>query len=271
MPDNQDRGGDHEPDRVRFTLVAPAGMSGAIPKVRYVRPRRLHARSRARSAMRIMTMTIRSLVAVALLATTTPGFAADRCGDADSSGSVTVTDGVQTLRAAAGLGSSCTLARCDVDDSGSVSVTDGVNVLRAAAGLAVVLACPGTGPMCATATVTVALAVPAPIGAGSLVLAYPASDVALPGSGDAATARVTVLNPGSILADGQPNDLDDRIVFSLVATDGLDDGDLLTAQFDCLGAAPAAARFACTLADVFAPDGVTPRAGATCSVRVASE
>jgi hypothetical protein len=215
--------------------------------------------------------TMRFLLTMLVLATAAPAPAADLCGDADASGAVTVTDGVQTLRAAAGLGSSCTPARCDVDGSGSISVTDGVNVLRAAAGLAVTLACPGGAPTCTSATVTVALDVPTPIGAASLVLAYPASDVTIPGSGEAAADRVTVVDPGSILADGQPNDLDDRLVFSLVASDGLDDGDLLTVRFDCLGAAPAAARFTCTLADVFAPDGVTPITGTTCAVRVASE
>jgi hypothetical protein len=60
---------------------------------------------------------------------------ADVCGDADGSGSVTVTDGVQTLRAAAGLESPCTPARCDVNGSGTITVTDGVQVLRGAAGL----------------------------------------------------------------------------------------------------------------------------------------
>jgi len=39
----------------------------------------------------------------------TPGL----CGDADLSGTVTVTDGVETLRAAAGLSSSCDSSRCD--------------------------------------------------------------------------------------------------------------------------------------------------------------
>lgn len=68
----------------------------------------------------------------------TPGL----CGDADLSGAVTVTDGVQVLRAAAGLSSSCTLQRCDVDGSGSITVTDGVNVLRNAAGLSAISACP---------------------------------------------------------------------------------------------------------------------------------
>jgi hypothetical protein len=59
------------------------------------------------------------------------------CGDADGNGAVTVTDGVQTLRSAAGLSTSCTLGRCDVDGNGAVTVTDGVNVLRVAAGLLV--------------------------------------------------------------------------------------------------------------------------------------
>lgn len=66
------------------------------------------------------------------------------CGDADGSGVVTVTDGVQVLRAAAGLSTSCAAGRCDVDGSGSITVTDGVNVLRKAAGLAVTEACLGS-------------------------------------------------------------------------------------------------------------------------------
>ncbi|MEO6025600.1 MAG: hypothetical protein ABIR79_01885 [Candidatus Binatia bacterium] len=57
------------------------------------------------------------------------------CGDADGSGAVTVTDGVQTLRAAAGLTTPCTLATCDINGSGAITVTDGVAVLRGAAGL----------------------------------------------------------------------------------------------------------------------------------------
>jgi hypothetical protein len=57
------------------------------------------------------------------------------CGDADGNGEVTVTDGVNALRAAADLSSTCSLAVCDVDGNGSVTVTDGVNILRHAAGL----------------------------------------------------------------------------------------------------------------------------------------
>jgi len=64
------------------------------------------------------------------------------CGDADNSGSVTVTDGVQALRAAAALASTCTASLCDIDGSGSITVTDGVNVLRKAAGIAITESCP---------------------------------------------------------------------------------------------------------------------------------
>ena len=65
----------------------------------------------------------------------------DVCGDADASGTATVTDGVLVLRAAAGLGSPCTAARCDVDGDGRIGITDGVQVLRFAAGLPASLLC----------------------------------------------------------------------------------------------------------------------------------
>src|SRR5262249_30708986 len=67
------------------------------------------------------------------------------CGDANGDGRVSVSDGVQALRAAAGLPSVCD-DDCDVDGNGSVSVTDGVNILRKAAGLAIVEACPQGDP-----------------------------------------------------------------------------------------------------------------------------
>lgn len=64
------------------------------------------------------------------------------CGDADGNGQVSVTDGVNVLRTAAGLSGACSdPAPCDVDGNGAVSVTDGVNVLRAAAGLTVDFQC----------------------------------------------------------------------------------------------------------------------------------
>jgi hypothetical protein len=49
-------------------------------------------------------------------------------------------------RTAAGLQTACAVAEigdaCDVDASGTMSVTDGVNVRRAAAGLGATLSCP---------------------------------------------------------------------------------------------------------------------------------
>ena len=67
---------------------------------------------------------------------------ASLCGDADLNGTITVSDGVNVLRMAAGLPTLCTPTLCDVDDDGATTVTDGVNVLRAAAGLPATLACP---------------------------------------------------------------------------------------------------------------------------------
>ena len=88
-----------------------------------------------------VTIVMGALVTSALLAIV--GIApvqAQTCGDADGNGNVTVTDGVQALRSAAGLSSSCDDA-CDVDGSGSITVSDGVNILRKAAGIAINEAC----------------------------------------------------------------------------------------------------------------------------------
>lgn len=63
------------------------------------------------------------------------------CGDVDANGAFSVSDGVATLRTAAGLDSVCGASVCDVDGSGSIGVTDGVNVLRAAADLPALLGC----------------------------------------------------------------------------------------------------------------------------------
>jgi hypothetical protein len=59
------------------------------------------------------------------------------CGDVDDNDVVSVTDGVQVLRAAAELSSDCTPEICDVDLSGTITVTDGVTILRKAAGLSI--------------------------------------------------------------------------------------------------------------------------------------
>ena len=98
-----------------------------------------------------------ALACVLHLSWVTGATAAPACGDADASGAVTVTDGVQTLRAAAGLASPCSVEVCDVDDDGTITVTDGVNVLRAAAGL--------PNPCAASATPT-----PAPTSSPAAIL-----------------------------------------------------------------------------------------------------
>lgn len=98
--------------------------------------------------MRAWQRTVLGLVCAGVWAFGTPtGAFAQVCGDADGNGSVNVTDGVQVLRAAAGLTSTCTqnANECNIDGAGDVTVTDGVNVLRKAAGLSVTENCPGGG------------------------------------------------------------------------------------------------------------------------------
>ncbi len=91
--------------------------------------------------MRIVTMIV--LVAGLTAAIARP-VSAQTCGDANDDDTVSVTDGVQALRAAAGLTSTCSEG-CDVDGSGGLSVTDGVNILRVVAGLSFPDACEFTG------------------------------------------------------------------------------------------------------------------------------
>lgn len=98
--------------------------------------------------MRAWQRTVLAAVCAGLLGFgTASGAFAQVCGDADGNGSVNVTDGVQVLRAAAGLTSTCTenANDCNIDGAGDVTVTDGVNVLRKAAGLSVTENCPGGG------------------------------------------------------------------------------------------------------------------------------
>ncbi|MCC6764353.1 MAG: hypothetical protein IT293_06790 [Deltaproteobacteria bacterium] len=92
-----------------------------------------------------ITGRIAALIASALFLATSAS--AQTCGDADGNGAVTVTDGVQVLRSAAGLSSTCSAraASCDVDGSGSATVSDGVNVLRKAADIDITENCPGGG------------------------------------------------------------------------------------------------------------------------------
>ncbi len=80
------------------------------------------------------------LVVCAILSASGRAFA-EICGDADDSGSTTVTDGVAMLRAAAGLTSTCADRRCDIDGSGAITVSDGVVALRRAAQLPTAMSC----------------------------------------------------------------------------------------------------------------------------------
>jgi hypothetical protein len=63
------------------------------------------------------------------------------CGDANRTGTVTVTDGVLILRSAAQLETLCPRERCDMNVDGNISVTDGVLALRVAAEIQTSVAC----------------------------------------------------------------------------------------------------------------------------------
>ena len=80
---------------------------------------------------------------LAFVGISSDGARAAVCGDADGDGTVTTSDGVRLLRAAAD-GSACPLDGCDLDGNGRVTVTDGVLALKRAAGLPIVDHC-GTG------------------------------------------------------------------------------------------------------------------------------
>lgn len=107
----------------------------------------------------VRVVTCASVASVFLLAALAATASAQTCGDADGNGNVTVTDGVQVLRAAAGLSSTCSdhASSCDVDGSGGATVSDGVNVLRKAAGISITESCPGGGDTGDVAEVTDAL------------------------------------------------------------------------------------------------------------------
>lgn len=106
----------------------------------------------------------RVLVPILLLLVSVPALAAE-CGDADASGEVTVTDGVQVLRGAAGLSTACSVEICDLDGSGNVSVSDGVNTLRKAAGLSVVAdRCPARHPAACSPFTADCAPIPIPTG-----------------------------------------------------------------------------------------------------------
>jgi hypothetical protein len=86
-------------------------------------------------SLRGIAFTAAAALVLALAATPVSAQIFPLCGDVDDNDSVTVSDGVQVLRAAAELPSDCTLEICDVDQDGTIGLPDGVNILRKAAAL----------------------------------------------------------------------------------------------------------------------------------------
>src|SRR6185369_9202000 len=70
---------------------------------------------------------------------------AERCGDADDSGTTTATDALKILRFAVDLEPQCTRDRCDIDGNGLTTASDASAALHDAAGLGVTLRCPIKG------------------------------------------------------------------------------------------------------------------------------
>jgi hypothetical protein len=133
---------------------------------------------------------------------------------------------------------------------------------------------PTTAPAaCTSDTVTIDLTASQAVGAATLLLDYPQNAVDLPGSGDDVTVkqRITVLTSASLFANGEPNDQDDRLRFTLISVDGIPAGPLFAVRFDCLGSPPAARAFTCTVSDAVAADGVTPVPDAACTLHLRSE
>ncbi len=141
--------------------------------------------------------------------------------------------------------------------------------------------CPAVGAGTVTTAVTLMLTGSAPIGGASLVLDYPPHQVRLPGVDDDAAVKARVADltgqPPKLLAKGAPNNQDgnadrepDRVLFTLVSTDGVS-GAILRVTFDrCASAAlTTPADFACTIVGTpVQKDGVTPVTGAACAVGV---
>ena len=111
------------------------------------------------------TRPIRSLIGavVAIAALSVADAEAQLCGDADGDGRVEVSDGVNVLRTAAGLPSTCTNRACDPDGSGTTTVTDGVIVLRLVAALPVPGACEDDGCVFGPVTLEENLEIPADV------------------------------------------------------------------------------------------------------------
>jgi hypothetical protein len=154
----------------------------------------------------------KAAMALMLMGIAAGSASAQSCGDADANGNVTVSDGVQALRAAAALSSICAAA-CDVDGNGAVTVSDGVSILRKSAGLAINEACDFTGEE-ANAVVDPSLSVfdgmtkiPGIGGASAFAAAGPDCDndgtVQLQQSNNAVVLTFTNCQIGGNILDGQ--------------------------------------------------------------------
>ena len=163
--------------------------------------------------------------------------AAQVCGDADGSGTVTVTDGVVTLRAAAGLETACTPATCDVDGNGAVTVTDGVNVLRQAAELPAFNACPGgsTGqPQSVLRELQTLLTIGLPYATGTKVTgcANDGTVEDLPPDQDGVDTEFFSCQVGSVLIEGDIIVAPALLTFSFLAVTTADENEDDIANYD---------------------------------------
>jgi len=112
----------------------------------------------------------------------------------------------------------------------------------------------------------------APVSVGSLTVLvdYPEGKVSIPGSGGSVPAGILFGFPSG--TSPQANDLEYALREVVVKATAITPrpGQLFKINFeDCSGATPpVAGDFTCTVTSAFAPDGITPVSGATCTVTV---
>ena len=176
-----------------------------------------------------------ALVGLGIAAAGTPA-AAQVCGDADGNGTVTVTDGVLTLRAAAALDSPCTNATCDVDGSGAITVTDGVNVLRSAAGLPAADECPSAAGQPATVLSELLplfnIALPYATGNKVTGCANDGTVTDLPPDEDGVDTELSFCQVGNVEVDGDIIVGPGLLTLSVVEIDTADENEDFIADYD---------------------------------------
>ncbi len=111
---------------------------------------------------------------------------------------------------------------------------------------------------------------PTSVGSMTVLVDYPEGKVSIPGSGGSIPAGILTGFPSG--TSPQANDLDYALREVVVKATAITPrpGQLFKINFeDCTGATPpVAGDFTCTVVTAFAPDGITPVSGATCSVTV---